>query len=163
MRFKEILSRLTGLNLGPIGASWKPPEPEVSKAKRIIAHLEDRRVLYNPSSLEVPEHCVQSIVEIRRFLTHELSGAAEDSPLTQSLRAMRAACRKFLDRIQAGDPDLVVYAWHQGHWASWEFNAALGELRGTFGVHLAQIASRYRIDIEDALASIMPAKDDAFC
>jgi len=74
---------------------------------------------------------------------------------------MRAACRKFLDHIQSRDSDLVVYAWHYGHWASWEFNAALGELRGVFGIHLAQIAARFRIDIEDKLASILPAKDDA--
>lgn len=160
MRFKEIVSRLTGLNLGPVGASWNPPEPEVSKAKRVIAHLEDRRVLYNPGSLEVPEHCVQSIIELRHFLTQELSNAAEDSPLTESLRAMRAACRKFLDKIQTRPSDLVEYAWHRGHWASWEFNASLGELRGTFGVHLAQIAARYRIDIEDALASIVPERDE---
>src|SRR5260370_19980598 len=101
MRFKEILSRLTGLNLGPVGASWSPPEPEVSKAKRVIDYLEDRRVLDNRESVEVPEHCVQSVIEIRHFLTHELSNALEDSPLTDSLRAMRAACRKFLSALSA--------------------------------------------------------------
>jgi hypothetical protein len=95
MRFKEIITRLTGLNLGPVGASWSPPEPEVSKAKRIITCLEDRRVLYNPESLEVPEHCVRPIIEIRHFLTDELSKAREDSPLTASLRGMRASVGNF--------------------------------------------------------------------
>ncbi len=36
------------------------------------AFLEDRRVLYAPDSLEVPSHCVESVLEIRRFLSAEL-------------------------------------------------------------------------------------------
>jgi hypothetical protein len=89
MRFKEIVNRLTGLNLGPFGVSWDPRESEIAKAKRIVAYLEDRRVLYNPSSLEIPQHCVDSVLEIRQFLTTELGDIAEDSPIRACLRAMR--------------------------------------------------------------------------
>jgi hypothetical protein len=160
MRFKEIVNRLTGLNLGPFGVSWKPREPEIIKAKRIVAYLEDRRVLYNPSSLENPEHCVESVVEIRRFLTTELGDVTEDAPMRASLRAMRGACRKFLDHAQQHSPNAGRFGWHHGSWASWEFNAALGELRGVFGVHLAQLAVLYRLDVEDNLASILPIVDD---
>jgi hypothetical protein len=161
MRAKEILSRLTGLNLGPLGAQWNPPEPEVFKARRILTQLEDRRVLYNPSSLEIPQHCVESVIEIRRLITSELGGLNDRSPLSNSLRAMRAACRKFLDHIQTSDRNLVPHGWDHGHWASWDFNAALGELRGVFGVHVAQIAALYRLDIEQGLASILPGLDEA--
>jgi hypothetical protein len=40
--------------------------------------------------------------------------------------------------------------------ASWEFHDALGQMRALFGVHIAQIAVRYRIDVEDNLARILP-------
>lgn len=160
MRFKEIITRLTGLNLGPFGAQWSPPEPEISKARRVLTELEDRRVLHNPSSLEVPAHCVDSVIDIRRLLTAELGALDEGTPLACSLRAMRASCRKFLDHVQARGPDVVEYARHHGHWASWDFNAALGELRGVFGVHIAQIAALYRLDVEDGLASILPRADN---
>ena len=103
MRLKEILSRLAGLNLGP-GAQWNPPEIELSKARRVLTQLEDRRVLYNPSSLEVPEHCVESVIEIRRLLSTELGGLEVGSTLANSLRAMRAACRKFLDHVHTPRP-----------------------------------------------------------
>jgi len=47
-----------------------------------------------------------------------------------SLRAMRADCRKFLDRVGTRDGrDVVRYADHHGHWASWTFYSALGEMR----------------------------------
>ncbi|MFZ0395690.1 MAG: hypothetical protein WBX09_09205 [Terracidiphilus sp.] len=36
---------------------------------------------------------------------------------------------------------------------SWAFGSALGELRGTFGVHVARIAA-FRLDMEDRLASV---------
>jgi hypothetical protein len=41
-------------------------------ARRVISYLEDRRVLYNPTELEVPQHCIQSVLDIRHFLSHEL-------------------------------------------------------------------------------------------
>jgi hypothetical protein len=37
---------------------------------------------------------------------------------------------------------------------------ALGELRGVFGIHIAKLAAEYGLDIEDDLASILPARDD---
>jgi len=73
---------------------------------------------------------------------------------------MRAACRKFLERVGVDGREVALYANHRGHWASWTFYGALGEMRGTFGVHLARIAAQFKLDIEDNLASILPAKDE---
>jgi len=70
---------------------------------------------------------------------------------------MRAACRKFLDRVGIDGREVVLYVNHHGHWASWTFYSSLGEMRGTFGVHLAKIAAEFKLDIEDRLASILPA------
>lgn len=36
--------------------------------------------------------------------------------------------------------------------------SALGEMRGTFGVHLARIAAAFKLDVEDRLAQIIPTK-----
>lgn len=52
---------------------------------------------------------------------------------------------------------MTLYANHHGHWASWTFYSALGEMRGTFGVHLTKIAAEFKLDIEDRLAEILPA------
>ncbi|MCE5202788.1 MAG: hypothetical protein LLG24_00990 [Actinomycetia bacterium] len=160
MRFEEIASRVTGFSTPVFGVSWQPPEPEIVAARRVIAFLEDRRVLYVPSEMEVPHHCVMSVMEIRHFLTQELGALGDQSGLHRSLRAMRAACRKFLDEVGAQDGDIVRYGGHHNHWASWQFNGALGELRGVFGLQLARIATEYGLDIEDELARILPGADD---
>ncbi len=99
MKFSEIANRLTGISTPFGGASWQPADLEVSAARRVIAFLEDRRVLYEPGQMEVPSHCVQSVIEIRRCLTEELGKLEGSSELAASLRAMRAACRKFLECV----------------------------------------------------------------
>ncbi|MBY0507031.1 MAG: hypothetical protein K2X03_24150 [Bryobacteraceae bacterium] len=160
MKFSEIANRLTGISSPILGVSWQPGELEVSAARRVVAYLEDRRVLYAPDELEVPSHCVHSVLELRRFLTSEIGKLDGGSEFAASLRAMRAACRKFLERVGVdGDERTVLYANRQGHWASWTFYSALGEMRGTFGVHLARIATQFQIDVEDKLAVIIPEKD----
>ena len=75
-----------------------------------------------------------------------------NTELAQHLRAMRAACRKFLDSAQA-----------QSDWQPFDprFSGALGELRGVFGIHVAVIAVKYKLDVEDELATILPQEDDA--
>ncbi len=161
MKFREIANRLTGISTPLGGVSWQPTELEVSAARRVVTFLEDRRVLYAPDELEVPSHCVSSILDIRRFLTDEIGKLDSGSEFVASLRAMRIACRKFLDLVGADEDErIVVYANHRGHRASWAFYSALGELRGTFGVHLARIATRFKLDVEDKLAVILPAKDE---
>lgn len=156
MRFKEILARVTGLSSPVFGISWNPPEPEVKVARRVITFLEDRRVLYVPSEMEVPEHCVQSVLDIRNFLTNQLQSLETGTDFADTLRALRAACRKFLDTVGAR-PDILAFGSHRGHSASWEFNGALGELRGVVGVHLARLAVTHGLDIEGDLARILPA------
>lgn len=117
-------------------------------------------MLYAPDELEVPAHCVRSVLELRRFLTTDCSKLDHGSVFSASLRAMRAACRKFLERVGVdGENRLLVYADQRGHWASWTFYSALGEMRGTFGVHLAQVAAQLKIDVEDELAAIIPGTD----
>jgi len=159
VRFKDIASRLTGFSTPIFGVSWKPPETQRSVAKRVVAFLEDRRVLYSPSEMEVPDHCVQSVLDIRKFLTTEIAQLDEKADLTASLRAMRAACRKFLSTVQADEGRIIRFGAQFGHYASWTFNGALGEMRGVFGIHIAKLATGYGVDVEDELAVIIPGED----
>ncbi len=158
MNFTEIIKHINGFSCPIFGVQWSPTELEIAKARRVIAFLEDRRVLYNPSEMEMPDHCVDSVIEIRHFLTGEIGGLHKDDALSKSLRAMRAACRKFLDAVQNGKSRVVVRR-QDGSYSSWIFNAALGELRGVFGIHVGMLAAQYGLDVEDPLAAILPEVD----
>lgn len=161
MKFKEIVNRTSGFSIPIFGVQWNPPELEISKARRLIAFLEDRRVLYAPDSMEVAEHCVESVLEIRKFLTTELGSLDAETELAKNLRAMRAACRKFLNETSGSDDRrIITFARNRGHWAGWKFYGDLGMMRNAFGLHIALIASSYGLDVEDELASILPSLDE---
>lgn len=162
MRFSEIASRLTGVSSPVFGVSWTPPEAEVTAARRVLSFLEDRRVLYEPTTMGIPDHCISSVIEIRRFLTSEIGHLEYGDELTKNLRAMRAACRKFLDQIQAlGDREIYLPSpiGNMGSYSAWVFCGALGEMRGVFGLHVAMIAVRNGLDVESELATILPTED----
>lgn len=160
MKYKDIIKRITGISSPIFGVSWNPENTERDFAKQAITFLEDRRVLYNPSEMESPHHCAKSVLQIRQFLTPLISKLPDKNELAKSLRGMRAACRKFLDKTDGRNGDIIRFGAHSGHWASWEFNGAIGELRGVFGIYLAKISVAYGINIEKDLATILPEEDE---
>jgi hypothetical protein len=70
------------------------------------------------------------VLEIRRFLTVELQSLDRASDLAHSLRAMRAACRKFMHEVGARR-DIARFGGHRGHWASWSSTVRLGNSGGS--------------------------------
>lgn len=159
LSFIDIKERLTGISCPFFGISWNPSESERKVAQRVIRFLEDRRVLYNPSELESPRYCVESVCRIREYLTSEMQQINNDSNLFSYMKAMRIACRKFLNRCSSKDDRFLDEARYNGNFSSWVFGSALGEMRGTFGNMVAQISAAYGIDIEDDLATIIPEKE----
>jgi hypothetical protein len=100
---------------------------------------------------------------MRQFLTDRLGEGGIAEELAASLRAMRAACRKFLEDLGAVNGQLDRWEarrWRGGYGTGlddFNLNQAIGALRAVVGVHVGQIAVRYGIDVEDGLASILPA------
>lgn len=155
MKWGDIKARLNGATLGPIGVQWIPKPSDEEIARRVIHFLEDRRVLFNDYAWEEPSHCIDSVVEIRRVLTDEIRLLPADSDILNSLRVMRASCRKFLDRVHI-ERSRMVHLYGRGEFA---FHSALGELRGGIGPQVALLSSHFQIDIEDELAKTLPLED----
>ena len=101
MKFAEIAARLNGFSTPIFGVQWQPPTVDVDVARRIITFLEDRRVLYSSYTNEVPEQCVQSVLQIRAFLTEVLGNGGIAKELAAPLRLMRGHCIRFLNRVGA--------------------------------------------------------------
>lgn len=154
--FKKIAKSLTGVSTPFFGISWTPPESDREVVRSLITFFEDRRALYNPFNVETPQLVVRSVLEIRKELTNTLQKLGDNPDISPHLRAMRAACRKFLDETEelkrTGHP-------YRRYWGGENFFAALGEMRAIFGIHIAQLCVKYGIDVEKDLASILPSED----
>lgn len=149
--------RLTGVSTPVGGVSWETvPDIERDVLTRLVPFLEDRRVLYNPSEVEVPRHCVDSVLLMRRFLVEQSGLLPRDSELGQALRSMAGACRRFLDRVRGPHSDEPLGNPMDWGFNSWVFNQALGELRGQVGIYLQDLLQHYGLDLGGPLKDILP-------
>lgn len=160
MKFTEIISRLNGVSTPIFGVSWTAPKADVTIAKKVILFLEDRRVLYARHEVEEPSRVVDSILQIRQFLTSVLGEGQIGRELESSLRTMRATCRKFLDAYPYQPGDGRHHARYYGGFHDAGLNQALGEFRGSMGHSVAFLAVKYGIDIEAPLDQILPVNDE---
>lgn len=153
--FREVSQHITGISTPVFGISWNPPEDRRNVVRRLVAFLEDRRALYADLHNEYGPWVEQSVLEMRTELTNTLKSCPDDEQLTGPIRAMRAACRKFLDHM--GPPDSRTRSFYPREAVIWH---ALGELRGVFGLHLARLCAAFGIDVEPELAAIFPTMDE---
>jgi hypothetical protein len=158
---KQWAARLTGFSTPLFGASWQPTPTERDVATELFTRFEDRRVLYNPSDAEAPQHCVQSIIEIRHMLSDALVKLGGTGVLAEHVRALGAASRRFLDRLNPNGRADFDAMRSPGHYLSWEFLDALGQLRAIFGVHIAIIAARYDLEVHGHLKNVLPPEPSA--
>jgi hypothetical protein len=142
----------TGAGAFGFSLNWEKVSGDKDVARRVITFLEDRRLLFGERHTEDQMHCIDSAVAIRRFLTDELTNAKPGKSLEASLRAMRTACRNF---VEAAGPDGRNFRYQDGRHTD-RFSLALGELHTLVGLQLAVIANQYGIEVEDDLAQILP-------
>ena len=98
--------RPTGAGAFGFSLNWEKIPGDKEVARRVITFLEDRRLLFGDRHNEDEMECVYSAIEIRRFLTEELTKAKPGRSLDESLRAMRTAMRAF---VEAAGPDAIRF------------------------------------------------------
>jgi uncharacterized protein DUF6650 len=151
--------RLTGISFPIGGIQWNTAPGDKDIAIRVLNYLEDRRLLYVDRDVERASYAVVSALHLRAQLTNEINSARPGRTLEQSLRRIRAACRKFVDRGGPRGHNFRPGRENEPHEAD-PFGLALGDLRTTIGFEIALIASKFELDIPDELATILPLTDD---
>jgi hypothetical protein len=147
---KDVGNRLTGFSTPIFGLQWSTTPSQREIVEELFDRLSDRRVLYNAYEAEVVDHCIESILQIRSILTELIAKLRGRNATHDHLRAIRASCREFLDRVG----QLGRHYGGLGH--SMEFNSALGELRGRVGVHLALLSVEQDVSVPSELVAILP-------
>ena len=151
LTYQEVLTRIPGVTIPVFGQSWNPPTSERKTIQRLLAFLQDRQVLYDPLDLELFAWASDAILGIRNELTKTLQKLPAASNAISHVKIMRLACTGYLDQIQyRSEPDKLPWV----SYFTW-----LGELRGIFGLQIAQLSVLYGIDLEGELIKIVPVPD----
>jgi hypothetical protein len=151
--------QLTGVSFPFGGIQWNTVPGDKDIAIRVLNYLEDRRLLYVDRDAERASYAVVSALYLRAHLTDEINSARPGRTLEQSLRRVRAACRRFVDLGGPRGRNFRPGRETEPHEAD-PFGLALGDLRTTIGFEIALIASKFELDIPDELASILPLSAD---
>ena len=101
LKGRELANRLTGISTPAGGISWKPPVDGRGKAQRLLVCLAGQRAIHYPYDREIGTFITQSILDTSERPTRDIEALSMDSLLRKILRAMQAACRKFLDESQS--------------------------------------------------------------
>jgi hypothetical protein len=154
----ETARRVTGISTPFGGVQWADPGPtDCETLRQFIVFLEDRRVLYNATDLEVVSQVDRSLHEMREQCTRTLQAVSPKAFAAPPLRAIREACRRFHDDQQE---EFRFFDGRRNHHEGRPgFFTALGALRATIGQQVALLAAHYDIDVEGDLAAVLPKPD----
>jgi len=153
LKGRELTTRLTGILIPTGGISWKPPADERNKARRLLVNLAGQRALHYPYDREIGSFVVQSILDTQERLIRDIKALSVDSLLRKILRAMQAACRKFLNENQSPS---AGYGWPYEA----QLYCTLGELRALLGIYIARIACAYDLDVDACLGDVLPPEPE---
>jgi hypothetical protein len=149
LKGRELAVCLIGIPTPVGGIDWDPPAEERDRAEQVLAHLAEQPVLCDPYDMAIGSFVTQSILVTRERLGGELKGLAGDSVLSEGLRAMRAACRMFLEENRSP---------RSGYGSPYEaqLHSTLGALRALVGIHIARIACAYDLEVDAHLEGMLP-------
>jgi hypothetical protein len=165
IKYREIISRIkkykiTGISTAVFGISWEIKDSDRKIVSKLISYFEDRRVLYLQYEPHMKKaNCIESVLNIREYLTNEITQITPDSELIPILKYLRASCRKFLLRIEPFQNELDNLPEDVPSNAKFVFSTALGELRASFGDTIAMLCTKYKINVSNDLGLILPIED----
>jgi hypothetical protein len=153
---KAFLNRITGVSTPFGGVSWTPTVLEAEVARRVVRLLENQRVLFSVTNVQVPpEYGAGAVRRLRENLNEELQQVANDeAPLAVALRAMLKECRRFaalcesigVDAERGGNGALLSQRQHA------EYVGGLERLRESFAKNVRLVSDAYGVEVHDELA-----------
>lgn len=150
--------RLTGVSVPIGGLQWEAKDDDREIARRTVNLFEDRRMLWKDFSRELEEDCVRSASEIRHALGDLIDSPDASPDLIRQLKVCQSAFREFMDACGGTDPR------RHRHFGTGTdpLSISLGRLRGLIGVQVGELKQKYRLDISDELATIVPDENGWF-
>lgn len=126
-----------------LALNWLIDRSDTATANKVIKFLEQRGALFMPYQYEVTPHVIDSIKEIRVFLTAIASDVSPESGLSIIVDSLNHACRHFMN---TSSPNATPQ----------ELQFGLGALRKIFAINIADLSKIYELKVKGPLVDALP-------
>lgn len=128
---------------------------EPAAAHRLLALLEDRRVLWVALDAEFPARVRFSLDLLRSQISKLRGELGVQSELYDMLGGLQRIILAFFDRVERFDLDTLLCEAGNDDWSS--FRESLAAFRKAFGLQLSTIVSAYNLRVSENLEGMFPA------
>lgn len=138
-------------------ATEVPSAAECQALAGLMAMLEGNS-LFNGHLVmaEEQERCYRAIGELRRLISDTRLLLPDDAAARDTLAAMRAACRKYLDEAEGWDKK----SGRRFSMPSFAFFQSLGAFREVMGLYMWRLGELYDLEVEGRLTHYFPGARD---
>lgn len=141
---------LNGFSVAWGGLSWDNNITSKEYFEKLLFYLESKRILVNPFSMEEKTQCIESVLEIKHFLTElpiEVEFTKEERDF---LRTMIRACNCYLDNVKKRSVPRILYQ-DENRWTDVAFDKAMKEFRSSFRDTIKLIENRYHLHFDNTI------------
>ena len=137
--------RITGIDTPFGGVSWEYTENAKKGIQELFYFLESKRILTNPTEMEIKGWCEKSAIEIRNKLTELLSKNDFNEETISCIRLLANACNSFLDDMTRVTNTGIIYKSGNDDWENVNFSKAMKNLRNSFRDNIHTLSEAYQI------------------
>ena len=137
--------KLTGVSSPFGGISWEYSESEKECIKKLFVFLESKRLLVNPISMEIPDECAQSALEIKHFIVELMVKYSFSARTEKNLNSMIGGCNEYLDGLTNKKQNHIIYKNGHGDWYDADFSLIMKKIRSLFRENIEILSQNYEI------------------
>ena len=137
-------NRPTGINGFGGGISWERYVTSNDRFKHLLLFLESKRILTNPTEMEIADWCVRSVLEIKETLVSITKDIEFSEKEINIIRNMIDACNEYLDLVNPKCDSGIIYK-NGNSWADASFDAAMKGFRKAFRDSISEVETNYNI------------------
>ena len=144
---------LNGISTPFGGISWDNNTTAKDRFKYLLLFLESKRILTNPTYMELKTECIDSVLEIKHILVEITKDASFKEQDYEIIRALLAACNEYLNVVRSDSVPRLIYK-DGSSWADATFDMAMKKFRKAFRAGLDQIEKLYDLRYKGKISEV---------
>lgn len=120
------------------GVSWNKKITAKDRFEYLLLYFESKRILTNPSYMELKDECISSVLEIRRTIVDMAKDVTFSDKDLDIIRKLINACNDYLNTVNKKDIPHLIYK-NEDMWADESFDKSMKKFRFNFRDEISQI------------------------